>query len=377
MRYTLQVFTGNFDSPPPSAQSVISAIRHAAQQLPASDVILGWNADRGLYEAVLPAILEMGLRAWLWLPVFSEVSERESPAPAVSYRGVPQQGVQTIPGEDFRFICPSSRANQDTVLRTYHRHFAELPWHGVFLDKVRHASFAEGFDGGFGCFCDACRTQYRRKGVDAQAIARRIAAEPAAMLPNGWTESSYAFADIDVTRFYQAKMDLVTAAVRRIATAFRAQGLAVGLDVFAPSLAPMVGQDLAALGQMADFIKPMLYCITHAPAGIPFETEAYRRSFAEEGHVDASDALRSIWRGACNGDRMDYRRELAQTSKDAVHPGFEINVMPGVCHSTPAYVTHVTRALDAAGITQAVLSWNLLLDAGDNIRALAEESAGQ
>lgn len=371
MRYTLQVFTGNAQATPPAPQDIVDAVRRAAGLLPVQDVILGWNTDFSLYEAVLPAIAGMGLRAWLWLPVFSEVPARESPSPAISYQGTPQRGVTAIPGEDFRFVCPSSEANQDIAVNTYRRHFAALPWHGVFLDKVRHASFAGGFADGFGCFCDACRGQYRRMNVDPDAIAHRIGAQPTAMLPTGDEGASYTFADADIARFYRAKMDIITGAVRRIADAFRAEGLAVGLDVFAPSLAPMVGQDLRALGEIADFLKPMLYCVTHAPAGIPYEVKAYRGSFAADGHTDASAALTGIWRGAWDGRSMDYARELAQPWKHTLRPGFEINVLPGICQSSPTYVTDTARALEGAGITQAVLSWNLLQNTGDNLQALA------
>lgn len=369
MRYTLQAFTGGLRATPPAPGDVVEAVRRAAALLPVGDVILGWNADRGLYEAVLPALARMGLRAWLWLPVFSEVEAQA--APAIAYHGVPQQGVSAIPGEDFRFICPSSQANQDIAMDTFRRYFAGLPWHGVFLDKVRHASFAGGFADGFGCFCDACRRQYGLMGVDAGAMAHTIDAHPAAMLPDGLEEAAYTFADARVQRFYRAKMDMISGAVGRIAGLFRAEGLAVGLDVFAPSLAPMVGQDLRALGRIADFVKPMLYCITHAPAGVPFETEAYRKSFAAQGHVDASAALAKVWRGAWDGEAMDYGIELAHAWGGEMRPGFEINVMPGICQSSPAYVLATARALAAAGIGQAVLSWNLLLNTGDNVRALA------
>lgn len=372
MRYTLQVFTGGADAQPPAPQEIIEAVRRAADQLPVQDVILGWHPDRRLYGAVLPELCQMGLRAWLWLPVFSEVPPHENPAPAISYQGAPQGGVTAIPGEDFRFICPSSQANQAIAARTYSRNFSDLPWHGVFLDKVRHASFAGGFADGFGCFCDACQREYSLLNVNAKAIAQLIATQPSAMLPTGLEEAGYTFANPDVTRFYQAKMAIITRAVRRIATTFRAEGLAVGLDVFTPSLAPMVGQDLRALGEIADFLKPMLYCITQAPAGIPFEAAAYQRSFAEEGHLDASAALASLWRGAWDGQTMDYRRELAQIQDHTVHPGFEINVMPGICQSRPKYVTETARALARAGLSQAVLSWNLLLNTGGNLRALSD-----
>ena len=49
------------------------------------------------------------------------------------------------------------------------------------------------------------------------------------------------------------------------------------MDTFAPYLAYFAGQDMKLLASMADFIKPMMYRITNAPAGMPFETDCLIR----------------------------------------------------------------------------------------------------
>ncbi len=43
-----------------------------------------------------------------------------------------------------------------------------------------------------------------------------------------------------------------------------------------------MGQDIRRLLELADFVKPMFYAVTDAPAGLPFEIGEYARAFGSD-----------------------------------------------------------------------------------------------
>jgi hypothetical protein len=312
-----------------------------------------------------------GKRLWLWLPVFSELTEREAPVPSVSFRGQIQQGISFMPGEDFKFVCPSSAHNINIAYTLYRNHFFHLTFDGVFLDKIRHASFAGGLENGFGCFCENCKAAYARQGVNADEIIERIKNNTADFIPYSYAHGLYCFKDKTADDFFRVKSDFITAAIREVSAKFRQSGLAVALDVFAPMLSYLVGQNLQTLCENTAFIKPMMYRITHAPAGMPFELKWLQTSFASQG-VDFLKSLEQIWGtdDLCSADSMEAQLKSLPLNPSLMNPGIEVNIVPGVCDSTPEYVSSAVSRIESMGFDKIVLSWNLLAGTGNNLEAL-------
>ena len=173
--------------------------------------------------------------------------------------------------------------------------------------------------------------------------------------------------------FLGAKAEIVTQAVTGYIQAFHRKGVKVGLDVYAPLLAPYVAQDISALAQQADFAKPMFYRITKAPAGLPYELCWLRKSYAQWGAPDPIPALKEMWALEDLCGPKSFFAQLAAVCGDTntIVPGFEYNVVPGICEADPDYVRENVEVLRASGINKAVLSWNLLADSGRNVGALA------
>ncbi|MCL1795931.1 MAG: putative glycoside hydrolase [Clostridia bacterium] len=371
MRFALQIFTGAFFSDR-SGGAVGEQIRRrladTVSRIDVSDVIIGWNTDAGLNAVALDIIRGYGLKAWLWLPVFSEVPPLESPEPRIGFSGAPMEA-SSAGEENFAFVCPSAPVNREFPLRMFDRFFAGLRYDGVFLDKIRQSSFAGGLEQGIGCLCERCRARYGNVGVDMDALARHVRDGSARMLPVAREGLRYRFGDRSFDRYFRAKSDCVTEAVSFLSGAFRQRGLAVGLDVFAPLVAWYTGQDLAALAETADFIKPMLYLRTYAPAGVPYELDGMRAVAGPE----TRRALHALF-GAAEDDAegcATMQAEALTRVKCPVWPGFEINRIPGVCGSDPAYTRASTCRYADSGMRKAVLSWDLLSDTGANIAALS------
>ncbi|MDR2599305.1 MAG: putative glycoside hydrolase, partial [Oscillospiraceae bacterium] len=146
-------------------------------------------------------------------------------------------------------------------------------------------------------------------------------------------------------------------------------GLSVALDLFAPVLAYLVGQDIPELSKNVDFIKPMFYRITNAPAGIPFELKGYLDSF-KAVNVDATGVLEKCWLQDNLCSDVAFERQLFLLYNKETRPGIEVNIVDGICDNTPEYVSQSINVLKRTGFSEPVLSWNLLNDVGSNLDVL-------
>ncbi len=159
---------------------------------------------------------------------------------------------------------------------------------GVFLDRIRYPSPANGLEYLGACSCSACtKAFYRDNGMDWPDLVREMV---------NWAaygrEGAVKFRDAHKpAREFRAKM--VATAVSRYSEAVHGAGLRVGLDLLAPALSDIVGQDYALLSRNADFIKPMLYCKASAPAGLPLEFRLLMEGLSRSG-VETSRARQFV-----------------------------------------------------------------------------------
>ena len=123
------------------------------------------------------------------------------------------------------------------------------------------------------------------------------------------------------------------------------------MDLYAPFMAPFVGQDYAILSQHADFIKPMLYRQTFAPAGMGFEYELLRKAVPDAaGYPDFK----------MDAAFLESQLEAMEPFACSKYPGIEINYREGVVPTSPEYVTESLDAVMRHGFEGLVLSWNIM-----------------
>ena len=164
-------------------------------------------------------------------------------------------------------------------------------------------------------------------------------------------ENGFAFKDPLAADFFRAKGHIVSGGVAAVADSLRSRSLEIGMDLFAPFMAPFVGQDYAILAQHADFIKPMLYRKTTAPAGMGFEYELLRQALPNAtGYPEFAMDLAFL----------DSQLAAMEPYPCAKYPGIEINYRAGVAETDPAYVTESLDAVMRHGFSGAVLSWNIM-----------------
>ena len=365
MKYTLQIHTGGWNTPHDRPEDVLRRIEEISSRIPVEQVIIGWNTDRSLYTEIGERLHQSGIRMLLWLPVFSEISEITETDAAVDIFGKPMMIPSAPEGEGFVFACPSSRRNLRNAEEVYEQYFAGCGFDGVFLDRIRSQSFLAGVSGVLSCGCGRCRKAFLERGVDIDAVGKTyerkkdsffdMAAYPA----DGQFELENPLAQ----RFFEAKERIVADAAAEICGYFRNKGMTVGLDLFAPAVSRFVGQNYSLIAKHADFVKPMLYRRTEAPAGIRYEYALFEKS-----------APGARGRGKLFPDRafLDTQLKAAGQAPCEIRPGIEINYHGDLVKTDAGYIRESLTAVRDAGYGNAVLCWNVMQAPDAHIAAVSE-----
>ena len=351
--YIVQVSLGGWHSPDYTASQIISRIDTVASLIPVRKVIIGWSLDKDIYREVGEHLHAKGIRMLLWLPVFAETEEVCDNIPAVDLWGTIPANYDLAAGEGFRFNCPSHPQNIANVVAIYDRHFSDCGFDGVFLDRIRTQSFVSGVGGVLNCGCPVCAEKFREEGIDLDAVRAAWTEKGDAFLSvTGYdTEKGFSFVDPLATAFFKAKGHIVSEAVASVADSLRSRGLEIGMDLYAPFMAPFVGQDYEILSQHADFIKPMLYRKTFAPAGMGFEYDLLRKAVpGAEGYPEF----------AMDVAFLDSQLDAMAPFTCGKYPGIEINYREGIVPTSPDYVTESLEAVMRHGFDGSVLSWNIM-----------------
>lgn len=366
MRYIVQLCTGSFSRSVLEAKEVVRKLEYCMQVLDVEKVIFGWAPDASLNRTISRLLDDHQVEKYLWLPVFAEIQNQEDADPNENIVETAQMDVSKFAGDTFEFACQSSEKNIWHAVDVFDQLTDGYTVDGVFLDRIRYASAANSFSTLFGCWCPRCRRLYKAEGADIERL-QQIAAEGkmGSFLPEELEGFTYRFSDPDINHLMCAKRKLISGQVEKLVEIFHSRGLKVGADTFAPAVADFVGQDLEALGTKADFIKPMVYLRTNAPAGVPFELHGLGEHIRQR--------LDTLWDGDTSGMEVTVRQMRALKEKRIdVAPGVDVNRVEGLCSSDALYVKQFLEQLKAAGMEKAVLSWDIMHISKEMIDVIAD-----
>ncbi|HHW10119.1 MAG TPA: hypothetical protein GXX29_09120 [Firmicutes bacterium] len=175
--------------------------------------------------------------------------------------------------------CPSQPLVRERHLEAVRR-MAGLPGvAGIYLDGARFASPASGTAAFFTCFCPACETRAEELGFDFAAMRRDVAILYK-KLSKLKVEGSKFSAAMDLLnllielpgvyewlRFRAAATIAHLREVRQILHEMNHR-LLLGMYIFTPALAGLVGQPYAGLTDIIDIFSPMIYRQGPWPNGI-------------------------------------------------------------------------------------------------------------
>lgn len=352
-QYIVQVSLGGWHSPDYTAEQIIGRIDTVSGMIPVSKVIIGWSLDKEIYRKVGEHLHSKDIKMLLWLPVFAETEEMCENSLAVDLWNMVPANYDLAAGEGFRFNCPSDPHNAANIIDLYDSHFSDCGFDGVFLDRIRTQSFVSGVGGVLNCGCPLCTAMFEAEGVDLGAIKAEWEEKGDDFLSvTGYTPSDgFIFKHPSAEAFFKAKGHIVSGAVASIADSLRERGLEVGMDLYAPFMSPFVGQDYEILAAHADFIKPMLYRQTFAPAGMGFEYDLLKKAVpGASGYPEFTMDL----------DFLHSQLEAMEPYSCAKFPGIEINYRKDVVPTSPEYVTESLDAVASHGFEGTVLSWNIM-----------------
>ncbi|MBR4298404.1 MAG: hypothetical protein IKT59_01675 [Bacteroidales bacterium] len=352
-KYIVQVSLGSWHHADYTADQIIGRIDTVSSMIPVSKVIIGWSLDKEIYRKVGEYLHSKDIRMLLWFPVFAETEEMCDNSPALDLWGNIPSNYDLAAGEGFRFNCPSDPQNIANIVAVYDNYFSDCGFDGVFLDRIRTQSFVSGNGGVLNCCCELCTAKFKEEGVDLEIV--REAWEDAGddfLSVTGYTpEGGFVFEDKLTQDFFYAKGHIVSGAVAAVADSLRNRGLEIGMDLYAPFMAPFVGQDYEILTAHADFIKPMLYRQTFAPAGMGFEYDLLKKAAPlAEGYPEFEMDL----------EFLHSQLVAMEPYSCAKFPGIEINYREKVVPTSPAYVTESLDAVASHGFDGTVLSWNIM-----------------
>jgi len=388
---TIQIFSGNFLDKAVQYEAVEKRLIFLLSRIPVSKVIMGWAADRELYQKTAEFLAKRNIDFYLWFPVFSETGALEDLSPLVDIR---EKRLESRSNEEFSFCCPNQK-NVKKILSVFEREFSSVYFDGIFLDRIRYPSFANryGHAGVLSCFCRECRDFYKRKNFNIENIKAALSVpESDIFAVTGYLgNGKYTYSNTALQVLLRLKAEIIHKSMEQICSFFRERNYGIGFDVFAPYLAPFTGQDLLSLSGLCDFIKPMMYRATNAPAGLPFETDALLRqtgimaspsmmeqkqNFNKMMHINQIETKSETSKPEKNSFNLSFAaRELkcfCAVSACPVYAGIEINRVKKFAETDPAYIEETINAYAKTGIRGLALSWNLLEMPKDNIEKTAE-----
>jgi len=376
MKLVFQIFTG--DLAPQSLadpKEILRKLRMAHEAGRLAGVLCGWSTDNDFYWQLSDTLHSWNVPLYLKIAVFSELKNYQDFDPMIDFSGDAMPPYVLNPQESFQFRCPSSQRNRDALTELYDAQFSPIPFDGIFLDRIRYSSFLSGIAGIGGCFCSACEAKYAQAGIETEQLRQRLCslqAGEAEICLKAYEKGRWQLADPVLDAFFKIRTTIIEEALQSLTEAFHARGLQVGFDLFAPAMGYFCGQDMQRVRQIADFVKPMMYRYTMAPAGLPFEWERLRLA---AGNTAAGQWLQMA--GSSQGQYQDLmEQELSWISQEGgcpVWPGIEANYIEPIAKIGPEQIRDNMRLLRYLGYEQMVASWNLARIPEENMKVLVTE----
>ena len=382
---------------------------HRAAAAAGIDVLIAGGAEIPELFQALTGPSRAARQVYLWYAALSDYPRMLPEHRVVSFRGNPSSGWQGSEswqevGESFVFACPNNPAARSATVAALEQQLAAYAFDGVFLDKIRFPSPANGWEELCTCFCPHCRAAAAQQGLPLTEVQHLLArmpgltwekAQPAARLPQaGWLAALISGLDEAeqtlLLRFLRFRAQSITRLVEDIQAMTRRRGVRLALDLFSPGLAYLVGQDYPALAGLADWIKPMSYRYANGPAGLRLEIPQFVRGL--ERYLQLKPGAAQLWMKAhipgfedADLNALDQAGAplalIAQETRQAVAwmgavpvymgveavsiPAFQIDIQPAQVRQ----MISIARDTGARGI---VLAWDLLQMPLKNLQAVGE-----
>lgn len=366
--------------------------------LPLSGLIVGAFENKAVFNELTREKQACDPETYLWYNLLSDYPGQGEGESVITNRGNSckkwfgwGEDAQDEVTESFMFSCPNHPVAREKALQGLSDLLNRYPFDGVFLDKFRYPSPASGLDLVFSCFCPHCYEKAAAAGLDLDEVKREL---------RGWDPGAFALSDRTdhwlpallaekpaLKKFLRFRIDSILDLLREVRKITDAHGVKLGLDLFSPAFAEIVGYDYEELKKTADWVKPMTYQYAFGPAGLRLETISLIEGIEKEFGISEEQIFQSAATAVSWFTKEKYQ-ELKETavpmewiesemaasmrmmSGTSVYFGLECVSFPGVIDVQPDQAAALMTAAVRSGADGAVLSWDLMHMPLENLRAM-------
>lgn len=380
--------------------SLRKAVSKAQSVLPLSGLIVGSLENEAVFDELTRKKQEDDPEIYLWYNLLSDYPGQNNDQGIVDYHGNAckswfgwDKKDKDEVSERFRFSCPNNPDTRQKTLNALSNFLQMYPFDGVFLDKFRFPSPANGLDQTFSCFCSYCRAKADKQGLDLAAVQEALRfwdfkdlAEP--LEGRNWLEIVTSNKRL-LQQFLKFRIESISELVKQVHELTTSLGIKLGLDLFTPAFADLVGESYSELSPYADWVKPMIYQYAMGPAGIRLETKAFIEGLEREFGVSEDSFFswtavnlpwltRDFYARVKNSHvpsdwiEQEIREAVRLMSSCPVYIGLECVSFPGVIDIRPNVAAKLFDEAYENGADGAVLSWDLMHMPLENLQKIKE-----
>lgn len=369
-----------------------------ASAVPLDILVMGWNEKPDLFTHLTHPASRKSNQVYLWYPFLSDYPSMVKNHLVVNMDGQKSQGWAGYAGtginESFQQACPNNPLAVSTALQHLERLMNEYNFDGVFIDKIRYPSPANGFNELFTCFCQHCTVKAAQYDLDLQEVKIRLrdvnSLKKSLQVRSFSQEKAWQdqLARIHPTlqRFLNFRMVSINRVLIEINFLLKKIDKKLALDVFSPSLAPLVGQDFGFMATLAAWIKPMIYRFGHGPSSLRSEIPALVDGLSAYLGLEPAQVTQAI-AGYINGLHNIPLEEIAkiaplsliqaetdlavkQLAGTQVYLGLETVFIPQKMEIKPQDIDEILKIGAQSKVDGYVLSWDLLHTPINNLMPL-------
>ena len=365
-------------------EEVQRKLRAACEILPISIIILGWDVPQLLIEVCGKEAQRASAKLYRWQPLLT--SDGEFPV-KTDYQVIGLSG-RRVAGHlnmsEFTFMCPNNPDLDSELFAHMEKIFKRGIFDGIFLDRMRFPALSNEPKNNLSCFCPHCHAKAKSDGLDLSAVQDQIkqmliskkgVLQFVRMILGSGNIEELTPSQVALRKFLDFREGSITHIVRQMEELARGYGWEVGLDCFSPTLTYSVGQDLAALDRIGDWIKTMTYIHTYAPAGLPFELNGMLEFIKRNSVLDVGSIIKwlsqvtllsmpksqkSLIKKGLPSSALE--KELSKADnyvQKKIFAGIELVNIKNITNINPLQLEKDMRAFKKTGADGIVLSWDL------------------
>jgi hypothetical protein len=295
--YDAQLVIGPHEAQGVGQKEVLYRLERYLERVPTRRLMI-WNSQgEQWFDLVVALCRRYGVRPYLWYPLLADRLDGAVPAGERQVHSATRQRGSGVLGawegleggdENFLFFCGEHAFDLSSSIEEMQVLCSQFGFDGVFLDRIRYPSPANGLEMLFSCFCDRCSDVYQDQLQSAHKALERMVS---ACLDGAVMQWEAFVREAGLTALMKRRSSVIQTLVSQVRQSL---DCSVGLDLFTPALAPLVGQDYRALAGCCDWIKAMTYTKAMGPAGLPLEIRSLIEGLMA-AHRQITEDAASLW----------------------------------------------------------------------------------